>query len=84
VTSDFQTVRVQGQVSFGIVEPVKAAAILNFALKPDAVSYQSDDPRRVPQCVVSVAEVLVQTIIQATALTESAPKGALKHFDRIH
>jgi hypothetical protein len=71
VTSDFQTVRVQGQVSFRIVEPVKAAAILNFALKPDAVSYESDDPMRVPQRVVSAAEVLVQTMIQATKLTEA-------------
>jgi hypothetical protein len=71
VTADFQTVRVQGQISFRIVAPVKAAAILNFALKPDAVSYQSDDPTRVPQRVVSAAEVLVQTIIQAATLTEA-------------
>jgi regulator of protease activity HflC (stomatin/prohibitin superfamily) len=71
VTSDFQTVRVQGQISFRIVDPVKAAAILNFALKPDATSYESDDPTRVPQRVVSAAEVLVQTIIQATTLTEA-------------
>jgi SPFH domain / Band 7 family len=71
VTADFQTVRVQGQISFRIGAPAKAAAILNFALKPDAVSYESDDPTRVPQRVVSAAEVLVQTIIQATTLTEA-------------
>ncbi len=76
VTSDFQTVRVQGQVSFRIVEPVKAAAILNFALKPDAVSYESDDPTRVPQRVVSAAEVLVQSIIQSTTLTEAVRGSA--------
>jgi hypothetical protein len=71
VTADFQTVRVQGQISFRIGAPIKAAAILNFALKPDAVSYESDDPTRVPQRVVSAAEVLVQTIIQAATLTEA-------------
>jgi hypothetical protein len=71
VTADFQTVRVQGQISYRIGAPAKAAAILNFALKPDAVSYESDDPTRVPQRVVSAAEVLVQTIVQATTLTEA-------------
>ena len=71
VTADFQTVRIQGQISFRIGAPVKAAAILNFALKPDAVSYESDDPTRVPQRIVSAAEVLVQTIIQAATLTEA-------------
>jgi hypothetical protein len=67
VTSDFQAVRVQGQIAFRIAEPVKAAAILNFALRADAVSYESDDPTRVPQRVISAAEVLVQSIVQVTA-----------------
>src|SRR5580700_6005079 len=71
VTSDFQTVRVQGQISFRIAEPVKAAAALNFALKGDAVSYESDDPTRVPQRIAAAAEVLVQNIVQATALREA-------------
>ena len=71
VTSDFQTVRVQGQIAFRIAEPVKAAATLNFALKADAVSYESDDPTRVPQRIVAAAEVLVQHIVQTTALTDA-------------
>jgi hypothetical protein len=71
VTSDFQTVRVQGQVSYRIAEPVKAAARLNFALKPDAQTYESDDPDRVPQRIVAAVEVLVQAVVQATTLTEA-------------
>jgi hypothetical protein len=71
VTSDFQTVRVQGQVSYRIAEPTKAAGRLNFALKPDAVTYESDDPTRVPQRIVSAVEVLVQNIVQGTTLTEA-------------
>ena len=82
VTSDFQTVRVQGQISFRIAEPVKAAATLNFALKADAVSYESDDPTRVPQRLVAAAEVLVQNIVQATALTD-AIRGSAQLADKV-
>jgi hypothetical protein len=82
VTSNFQTVRVQGQISFRIAEPVKAAATLNFALKGDAVSYESDDPTRVPQRIVAAAEVLVQNIVQTTALTE-AIRGSAQLADGI-
>lgn len=71
VTADFQTVRVQGQVSYRIAEPTKTAGRLNFALKSDAVTYESDDPTRVPQRIVSAVEVLVQNIVQGTTLTEA-------------
>jgi hypothetical protein len=71
VTADFQTVRVQGQVSYRIAEPVKAASRLNFALKPDAATYESDDPARVPQRIVAAVEVLVQAMVQGTTLTEA-------------
>ena len=82
VTSDFQTVRVQGQIAFRIAEPVKAAATLNFALKADAVSYESDDPTRVPQRIVAAAEVLVQHIVQTTALTD-AIRGSAQLADGV-
>jgi regulator of protease activity HflC (stomatin/prohibitin superfamily) len=71
VTADFQTVRVQGQVSYRIADPAKAAARLNFALKTDAASYESDDPTRVPLRIVAAVEVLVQNIVQGTTLTEA-------------
>ena len=82
MTSDFQTVRVQGQIAFRIAEPVKAAATLNFALKADAVSYESDDPTRVPQRIVAAAEVLVQHIVQTTALTD-AIRGSAQLADGV-
>jgi hypothetical protein len=82
VTSDFQTVRVQGQVSYRIAEPAKAAASLNFALKRDAVTYESDDPTRVPQRIVAAVEVLVQSIVQGTTLTE-AIRGSAQLADGV-
>src|SRR4051812_44852129 len=44
VTADFQSVTVQGQVSYRVGEPRKLAAMLNYALKPDGRNYESDDP----------------------------------------
>jgi SPFH domain / Band 7 family len=82
VTADFQTVRVQGQVSYRIAEPTKAASRLNFALKHDAVNYESDDPTRVPLRIVAAVEVLVQNIVQGTTLTE-AIRGSAQLADGV-
>jgi SPFH domain / Band 7 family len=82
VTADFQTIRVQGQASYRIAEPTKAASRLNFALKPDAVNYESDDPTRVPLRIVAAVEVLVQNIVQGTTLTE-AIRGSAQLADGV-
>jgi len=82
VTADFQTVRVQGQVSYRIAEPAKAAARLNFSLKSDAATYESDDPTRVPLRIVAAVEVLVQNIVQGTTLTE-ALRGSAQLADGV-
>ncbi len=46
VTADFQTVTVQGMVSYRIADPVKTAQLLNFVVKPDGVTYLSEDPEK--------------------------------------
>ena len=75
VTADFQVVRVQGQVSYRIAEPIKAAATLNFSLNPTGKSYASDDPEHLPQRIIAAVEVLVQSLVQGTELKD-AIRGA--------
>ena len=70
VTADFQTVTVQGQVSFRIREPRKTAAMLNFGIRPDGKP-ESDDPQKLAPRVVAAVEVLVQRIVQEMQLTEA-------------
>src|SRR5258708_5051718 len=41
VTSDFQTVSVQGQLSYRIGDPAKTAGSLNFSLLPNGKAYES-------------------------------------------
>ncbi|SDT93446.1 hypothetical protein [Desulfobacula phenolica] len=46
VTSDFQDLCIQGDVSYRIIEPRKLAQLLNFSLTPDTQSYISEDPEK--------------------------------------
>jgi hypothetical protein len=71
VTADFQTITVQGQVAYRINEPVKVASMLNFALRPDGKGYESDDPEKLRQRVLSSVEVLSQKFIKSIGLKEA-------------
>lgn len=71
VTGDFQTVTVQGQLSYRITDPERTAHSLNFTLRPDGKSYESDDPGKLKDRVIAVAQVAIQRRIHASALTEA-------------
>ncbi len=71
VTADFQTITVQGQIAYRISEPVKVSAMLNYALRPDGKSYESDDPEKLRQRVLSAVEVLSQKFIKSIGLKEA-------------
>jgi hypothetical protein len=75
---DFQAVTVQGHVAYRIQDPRKAASMLNFSLKTDGKSYESDDPEKLPQRLLSAVEVLAQQAIKTMTLKE-----ALQASDRI-
>jgi hypothetical protein len=78
VTADFQSLTVQGQVAYRVSDPSKASSMLNFALRPDGKTYESDDPEKLPQRVLAVVEVLIQQDVQAMSLKE-----ALRASDKI-
>ena len=71
VTSDFQSVTVQGQVTYRISNPVNAARLLNYTLKADGRTYDSDDPEKLPERVVATARVLIQQVIRTLGLREA-------------
>jgi len=78
VTADFQTVTVQGQVAYRVGEPRKLAAMLNYSLKADGRTYESDDPEKLAQRVISVVEVLSKHTVKDLEL-----KDALRAADKI-
>jgi hypothetical protein len=78
IARDFQTLTVQGQVTYRVSEPRKAASMLNFTLKPDGRTYESDDPEKLPERILGSVEVLAQQAIKELTL-----KDALQASDRI-
>lgn len=78
VTADFQTVTVQGQVTYRIGEPRRAAALLNLTLRPDGTGYETEDVDQIPQRVLRTVEVLTQQAVKELPL-----KAALLASDRL-
>ncbi len=78
IARDFQALTIQGHVTYRIGEPQKAASMLNFTLKADGKTYESDDPEKLPQRILGTVEVLAQQAVKALTLKE-----ALQASDRI-
>jgi hypothetical protein len=77
VTSDFQSVTVQGQVTYRISEPKRTAAMMDFSLRADGKGYVSEDPIRLGERVAQQAEVIVQQAVQALDLKQALRSSAL-------
>ena len=70
-TADFQSLRIQGQISFQVVAAEKTADVLNFNLTKDGKSYASEDPLKLSDRVVRAAQTIIQAKIQTTSLRDA-------------
>jgi len=70
-TEDFQTVTVQGQVTYRVADAKRLAGLMNFTLAADGNTYVSQDPTQLPQRVLHVVNVLVRAELQALPLREA-------------
>jgi len=71
VTSDFQTVTVQGQVTFRIVDQKNIAQILNYTYDMKRKGYVSDDPQKLPQRVINIVRVLTKKHLESLQLGDA-------------
>ncbi|KQX97812.1 hypothetical protein ASD22_11430 [Rhodanobacter sp. Root480] len=69
VSSDFQVVTVQGQVTYRVSKPATLAALMNFTLKSDG-SYASEDWTKLPQRVVNTVQVQLRSVLQSQTLQQ--------------
>ena len=76
VTADFQSVTVQGQVTYRIRDPRRTASMMDFSLRRDGLAHASDDPERLADRVAMQVEVIVQQAVQAMALKEALRASA--------
>lgn len=75
VTADFQSVTVQGQVTYRIADPRRIATMMDFALGGDG-SYVSEDPQRLGERVALQVEVTIQQAIQDLGLKDALRASA--------
>lgn len=68
-TRDFQTVTLQGQVGYRIVEPKLLAASQDFSLLPDG-KYATEDPLHLPERVLNAVKAEFRTQLQNLGLRE--------------
>lgn len=71
VTCDFQTVTVQGQITYRIVDHKKIAGLLNYTLDMKGKGYASDDPQKLPQRVINIVRVLTKKTLEGLQLKEA-------------
>lgn len=69
VASDFQTVTIQGQLTYRVADPRRLAGLLDFTVAPNG-AYLSDDPATLSDRLIPVAQVLARAVTQRFALRE--------------
>ena len=69
-TADFQTVTVQGQLTYRVADPKKVAALLDFTVVGNG-TFQSEDPEKLGQRLINEAQLLTNGFIHGRTLKES-------------
>jgi hypothetical protein len=69
-TADFQTVTLQGSLTFRVSDPAGLAAALDYSIRPNG-SHVSDDPEKLPERLLQVAQVLARTAVQRLPLRDA-------------
>jgi SPFH domain / Band 7 family len=70
VTRNFQAVTIQGQLTYRIHEPKRAAELLNFTMNPVGHQYISNDPDRLALRISNVIQMETRAEIQRRSLEE--------------
>src|SRR5579859_3606234 len=82
VSRDYQDVTIQGQLTYRVRDPQRAAALLNYRINPATGAYASDDPDKLAARVSNLVQIetraevasrsLPDILREATALAGSA------------
>jgi regulator of protease activity HflC (stomatin/prohibitin superfamily) len=69
-TADFQTVTIQGQVTYRVADAKKLAAVLDLSIAPNGV-YRTDDYQKLPERLVRAIQTLMRAEVQKMTLREA-------------
>ena len=70
VTADFQTVTLQGQLTYRIVDPRRLAGLLDFSVGASG-RHLSNDPEKVPERLIQTAQIFARAVVQRLPLREA-------------
>ncbi|MFN8766114.1 MAG: SPFH domain-containing protein, partial [Pirellulaceae bacterium] len=68
ISRDYQTVSVQGQVTYRISDPEKAAALLNLAIDPKTGQHVTEDLRVLGQRIVNMLQIATHEEVESRTL----------------
>ncbi|MGF6353800.1 hypothetical protein ABIE27_001710 [Paenibacillus sp. 4624] len=71
ITADYQTVTVQGQLSYRIMDYSRITKSLNYTYNLRKNQYMSDDPHKLDQRVITIAKVLTKKYLEQLPLKEA-------------
>lgn len=77
VTSDYQTVSVQGQLTYRVLDYKKTAQILNYTVNMKTGKYMSGDPQKLSQRVINISRVLIKKHIENMSIKEAIKSSEL-------
>ena len=69
-TLDYQTVSIQGQISYKIIDPIALANVLDFTIH-DNGQYKKNDVEKLNQRIINEAQTATSTFVQQIELKES-------------
>ena len=69
-TADFQSVTIQGQLTYRVADPKRLACLLDFSLGRHG-AYHSDDPRKLPERLIHTLQSLARAIVQRMTLKDA-------------
>lgn len=77
MAADFQSITVQGLLTYRITDPERVASMLNFTISDDVDNYVTEDPAKLPQRLINLAQVLTRAevlklLLRATMLSTDA------------
>ncbi len=71
ITADFQPVTIQGQLTYRVDDPERIANLLDFTVSGTPSAYSSEDPGKLPQRLVNLAQVLTRSEIEKLPLRKA-------------
>jgi regulator of protease activity HflC (stomatin/prohibitin superfamily) len=70
ITSNFQEVSLQGQLTYRIREPKKAAELLNFRIDPVTYTYATEDLKTLAQKIINIVRIEARSEVERRALAD--------------